>query len=55
VDGLIEGPNRELGWVIKDDKEEWREAFAALGLLTIEEGLNLPHQSAVAQFEKALG
>src|SRR5688572_5193444 len=30
VDGFIEGPNRELDWAMRDDREEWQELFDAL-------------------------
>jgi len=25
VDGFIEGPNKEVDWMMVDDEEEWRE------------------------------
>ena len=25
VDGFIEGPNKEVDWIMVDDEEEWRE------------------------------
>ena len=25
MDGFIEGPNKEVDWMMVDDEEEWRE------------------------------